>query len=209
MLTLAFAQIVWSAAFQWNAFTGGDNGVNGIWPSDWLRSRVSLYYFALILCGAAVLYLWRATLSPFGYTLRGGRDSPKRCEAIGIDLRLHRWAGFALAGACAGLAGAIYAFSKGTVDPGFLAIPTSVDSLAMVLLGGLHHMAGPLVGAIIYPVVRAYIMPLTDYWRLILGTVIITSVLLFPEGIVGVARHLRRLIQDSSFGLLRSKSQSS
>ena len=206
MLTLAFAQILWSAAFQWNAFTGGDNGVNGIWPNNWLNSRLTFYYFALVLCGTAVLYLWRSTLSPFGYTLRGGRDSPVRCDAIGIDLRLHRWAGFSLAGGCAGLAGGIYAFSKGTVDPGFLAIPTTVDSLAMVLLGGLHHMAGPLVGAIIYPVVRAYIMPLTDHWRFILGAVIITSVLLFPEGVAGVARNIRGFIKENSFRLLRSKS---
>lgn len=206
MLTLAFAQILWSAAFQWNAFSGGDNGVNGIWPSDWASSRLSFYYFALVLCGLVVLYLWRATLSPFGYTLRGGRDSPGRCDAIGINLRLHRWAGFALAGTCAGVAGSVYAFSKGTVDPGFLAIPTTVDSLAMVLLGGLHYMAGPLVGAVIYPVVRAYIMPLTDHWRLFLGTVIITSVLLFPEGIVGLARHIRGSVR-SFFQGLRSRSQ--
>jgi branched-chain amino acid transport system permease protein len=104
------------------------------------------------------------------------------------------------------VAGSVYAFSKGTVDPGFLAIPTTVDSLAMVLLGGLHYMAGPLVGAVIYPVVRAYIMPLTDHWRLFLGTVIITSVLLFPEGIVGLARHIRGSVR-SFFQGLRLRSQ--
>lgn len=207
MLTLAFAQIVWSAAFQWNAFTGGDNGINGIWPAEWAHSRIHFYYLALGLCGTAILYLWRATLSPFGYTLRGGRDSPLRCDAIGINLRAHRWGGFILAGACAGLAGGVYAFSKGTVDPGLLAIPTSVDALAMVLLGGLNYITGPLVGAVIYPVVRAYIMPLTDFWRLLLGLVIISSVLLFPEGLVGVARHIRGLLPKSQFAGHRSGSR--
>ncbi len=185
MLTLAFAQIVWSIAFQWWEVTGGDNGLIGIWPSSWASGRLVYYYLTLIICGAAIAVLWRAVFAPFGYTLRAGRDSPLRTDAIGIDLRRHQWLGFAFAGTAAGIAGGVFVFSKGNVDPGVLSIPTSVDGLVMVLLGGIQTLTGPLLGGAVFPLLEAYVMPLTDYWRAILGGVIIALVLAFPTGIVG------------------------
>jgi branched-chain amino acid transport system ATP-binding protein len=104
MLTLAFAQISWSIVFQWDSFTGGSNGMFGVWPSAWLADKTTYYFLALALCGAGVALLWRMLFSPFGYTLRAGRDSPLRAEAIGIDVRSFQWAGFVLAGTLAGLA---------------------------------------------------------------------------------------------------------
>ena len=77
MLTLAAAQIVWSMAFQWQDLTGGDDGLLGIWPSEWARSKTAYYYLALVLCGGGILAMRRMIFSPFGYTLRGGRDNPK------------------------------------------------------------------------------------------------------------------------------------
>ena len=76
MLTLAAAQIVWSMAFQWQDLTGGDDGLLGIWPSEWARSKTAYYYLALVLCGGGILAMRRMIFSPFGYTLRGGRDNP-------------------------------------------------------------------------------------------------------------------------------------
>src|SRR5690242_455110 len=75
MLTLAFAQIAWSVAFQWDTFTGGSNGLVGTWPPPWLASKTAYYYAALVLCLAAIALLWRAIGSPFGYALRAARDS--------------------------------------------------------------------------------------------------------------------------------------
>src|SRR5205814_642047 len=83
-----------------------------------------------------IALLWRAAGSPFGYALRAGRDSPARADAIGIDVRRVQWAAFCLGGLLAGLAGALYAFSKGSISPESLAVPRSVDGLVMVLLGG-------------------------------------------------------------------------
>jgi len=122
MLTLAFAQILWSVAFQ-SSWTGGDNGILGVWPSVWLGSAVRYYYLTLLLCAASVLILRRAAFAPFGYALRAARDSPLRAEATGIDTRRRQWLAFGLAGAFAGLAGALYAFHKGSVFPNVLSIP--------------------------------------------------------------------------------------
>src|SRR5699024_4968017 len=69
MLTLAFAQIAWSIAFQWIELTGGDNGIIGIWPPDWASSVVAFYYFAGALCVIGLLCLRHLAFAPFGYTL--------------------------------------------------------------------------------------------------------------------------------------------
>jgi branched-chain amino acid transport system permease protein len=187
MLTLAFAQILWSLAFQ-STWTGGDNGVLGIWPSAWAGSPARYYYLTLMLCATSFLVLRRAVFAPFGYALRAARDSALRAEATGIDVRASQWLAFALAGAFAGLAGALHAFHKGSVFPTVLSIPQSIDSLVMVLLGGLETLTGPMVGAAVYHFLQTQIMRSTEYWRVILGSVILLLVLVFPRGIVGTLR---------------------
>ena len=190
MLTLAFAQIAWSVAFQWSAVTGGDNGILGVWPPGWASSKAVYYELTLVLAGGAIWLLRRAAFAPFGYTLRAGRDSALRAEAIGIDVRRHQWLAFTLAGTCAGLAGGLYAFSKGSVFPTLMAVPVSVDALVMVLMGGIQTVTGPVVGAVVFQLLETEVMRLTEYWRLILGLIIIALVLAFPDGIVGFARRL-------------------
>jgi len=196
MLTLAAAQIVYAVAFQWAEVTGGDNGLVGIWPSAWASSRTVYYYLTLALVLAAIAGLRHAIYAPFGYTLRAARDSELRADAIGIDLRRHRWHAFILAGAAAGLAGGLYVFLKGSIDPSALGIPVSVDALTMLLLGGLQTVMGPLAGAAVLHTLKDQIMPLTDLWRLVLGSAIIALVLLFPRGLVGAVAAWRERVTE-------------
>ena len=185
MLTLAFAQITWSAAFQWYDVTGGDNGLLGIWPDRWAASPIAYYYLSLVITALAAWLLHRVSAAPFGFALRAGRDSFARAEAVGIDVRRQRWFAFALAGTAAALAGGLYAFLKGSVFPDVLAIPTSVEGLVMVLLGGIDAILGPLVGAATFLGLKVTISSETDLWRAILGGIIIALVLAFPRGILG------------------------
>jgi branched-chain amino acid transport system permease protein len=185
MLSLAFAQIVHAIVFQWYEFTGGDNGLVGIWPSAWASPTIVYYYFALALNLAALLLLRRFLFAPFGMTLRACRDAPLRADAIGIDIRTHQWLAFAIAGTFAGLAGGILAFLKGTIDPTWLAIPQSIEGLVMVLLGGVQTLSGPIVGAAAYHGLEIEISTITRYWPLVLGAIIVLLVLAFPQGIVG------------------------
>jgi branched-chain amino acid transport system permease protein len=185
MLTLAFAQIVWSVAHQWDALTGGSNGLIGVWPAAWLASRTAYYYAALVLCGCGIALLWRAVFSPFGYALRAARDSPLRAEAIGIDVRARQWAAFAVAGAFAGLAGVLFAFSKGSISPETLAVPRSVDGLVMVLLGGVQTLTGPVWGAALFTWLTDELSRDVAYWRAAIGATILALVLAFPQGVAG------------------------
>jgi len=188
MLTLAFAQIAWSAAYQWNAVTGGSNGLIGVWPDAFFSAKSAYYYLALATCAAAVLLLWRMLFSPFGYALRAGRDSPLRADAIGIDLRSRQWAAFSIAGLAAGAAGALYAFSKGSIAPETMSIQRSVDGLVMVLLGGIQTLTGPVWGAALYTWLQDVGARSFDYWRAAIGAVILVLVLVLPNGLGSLAR---------------------
>ncbi len=192
MLTLAFAQIAYAVVFQWVEVTGGDNGLVGVWPSRWAASREVYHYIVAAVTVAAIILLRRVIHAPFGATLRAARDSAQRADAIGVDVRTHRWLGFTLAGAAAGLAGGLYAFSKGSIDPTLLGIPMSVDFLSMLLLGGIQSVLGPVAGTAAFHAAKDFFMPLTDHWRLFLGLSIITMVLVFPRGLAGAWDTLRR-----------------
>ncbi len=191
MLTLAFAQIAYAVCFQWVEVTGGDNGIVGVWPSAWAASRSAYHYIVLVAAGLGIFALRHVIYAPFGASLRAARDSAPRAEAIGIDVRAHRWLGFTIAGAAAGLAGGLYAFSKGSIDPTLLGIPLSVDFLAMILLGGMQTVMGPVLGAAAFHSIKDVFMPLTDHWRFLLGASIIALVLIFPRGLGGAYTALR------------------
>ena len=190
MLTLAFAQIVWAIAFQFVGFTGGDNGILGVWPEAWARSPAAFYWLTLVLVAAGVLLLRRVLYAPFGYAVRAARDSALRAEAVGLPTQRLRLAAFTVAGAAAGLAGGLYAYGKGSVFPTYVSIPKSVDALLMVLLGGVATISGPIVGALAYVGLYDALLRATDLWRLVLGALIVLLVVLFPEGIAGAAQKL-------------------
>jgi branched-chain amino acid transport system permease protein len=185
MLTLAFAQIVWAAVFQWEGFTGGSNGVIGIWPPPPFDKAWIYYLLTLAFAVIAVLLLRRFLFAPFGYAMRAGRDSPLRAEAIGIDVKRVHWLGFAIAGCVCGVAGGLFAFAKGSISPETIHINRSIDGLVMVLLGGVQTLTGPIVGASIFATLQDTVMRQTEYWRALLGGIILLLVLAFPQGLVG------------------------
>ncbi|WP_298436921.1 ABC transporter permease [Ottowia sp.] len=190
MLTLAFAQIAWAVTYQWDDLTGGSNGLTGVWPAEWLSDNRSYYWLALALVAIGVLALRHMLFSPFGYALRAGRDSPLRADAIGIDVDRVQWIAFIIAGLFAGAAGAVYAFSKGSISPESMAVGKSIDALVMVLLGGLHTLAGPVVGAVSFTWLQDAVARNTDYWRAMLGAIMLVLVLVFPDGIAGGVQKL-------------------
>jgi branched-chain amino acid transport system permease protein len=191
MLTLAFAQIAWAISFQWVDLTGGDNGILGVWPSEWAKSKAMYYYLALVVCVASILCLRWLIFTPFGYALRAGRDSPLRAEATGLDVQKLQWAAFTIAAVFAGIAGGLFAYFKGSVFPTYLSIPKSVDALLMVLLGGLQTVSGPIVGAFTYGGLQEQLVRFTGYWRFTLGLIIVLLVILFPKGLAGSLQDLR------------------
>lgn len=185
MLTLAFAQIVWAAVFQWENLTGGSNGVIGVWPSAPFDKLPAYFLLTLALVVICVLVLRRLLFSPFGYAMRAGRDNDLRAEAIGIDVKRVHWIAFAIAGAFCGVAGGLFTFAKGSISPETIHVGRSIDGLVMVLLGGIQTLTGPIVGASAFVMLQDTVIRQTEYWRALLGGVILLLVLAFPGGIAG------------------------
>jgi branched-chain amino acid transport system permease protein len=185
MLTLAFAQIVWSILYQWQDVTGGSNGILGIWPNPPFDARPAFYLLTLAFVVVGILLLRLLVFAPFGHAMRAGRDSPLRAEAIGINVKRVHWLAFAIAGAFAGVAGGLFAFAKGTISPDLAWVSRSIDGLVMVLLGGIHSLLGPIAGAAVFVWLQDTIMRETSFWRGLLGIAILILVLVFPGGIVG------------------------
>ena len=114
-----------------------------------------------------------------------------RAESLGIPVRRVQWLAFVVSGLLAGLAGALYVFSKGSVAPDVLAVGKSIDGLVMVLLGGVQTVSGPIVGAVVFTGLQDTLIRHTEYWRALLGLIVLLLVLAFPQGLVGGLRELR------------------
>lgn len=184
MLTLALAQLVWSLAYQWDSVTGGDDGLVGIWPDRWLDGTDAYFWFVATLGIGGILVLRHLAHAPFGYAVRATRDAPRRAAATGIHVHRVQWAAFVVAGAFGGLAGALFLFSKGSIFPTELEIARSFDALIVVFLGGVKTLSGGVVGAAALQSAEDMLLRF-EYWRLLLGLLIIAVVILAPRGIVG------------------------
>lgn len=191
MLTLAIAQVVWSVAVQWTGLTGGDDGVLGVWPSAWASEPKVYYYVVLVLSVGGIILLRHSVFSHFGYAVRACRDSALRSEAIGMNVKIHQWLAFSWAAVFAGLAGGLHVFAKGSVFPGTLEISQSFDILLMVFMGGVKTLSGPFVGSTAFTWLHDQFANweiIRNYWRLLLGMVIIFIVIAFPQGVAGALR---------------------
>jgi branched-chain amino acid transport system permease protein len=203
MLTLAFAQIVWAICFKWNEVTGGEQGMPDIPYPDfaWLerlggvlpflggwRSSEYYYFLVLLLVGASIWALRRITGSPFGRILTTIRENPERAEFIGVNVRRYELGAFALAGGFAGLAGGLFGIFNRGVFPDFAYWTKSAEVLIMTLLGGMGTFYGPAVGAIALLWLHQQIVSYTQYWPLVLGTILVVLLFAFPGGLAGAAQ---------------------
>ena len=194
MLTLACAQVLWSIVFQWDEVTGGDDGMLNIWPSEWASEPKVYFYLVLVLGAGGIIILRAMAHTPFGYALRGTRDSALRTEAIGINVKLTQWMAFVFAGAMAGLAGGLFVFAKGSVFPTEMEIATSFDALIMVFMGGVQSLTGPIAGASVFTLLQDWLARF-EYWRLLLGILIILIAILMPGGLAGALDQIKDLIK--------------
>ena len=185
LLSLAFAQLLYVIVFQWYEFTGGSDGIQGVPRPEILGSYASYYYFGLAITIICMLFMWFIVNSPFGWSLRAIRENTQRSQFLGINDRFYKLIAFTIAGAFAGVAGGLYSQFQKWADPELLFWTTSANPVLMSILGGMFNFVGPSVGAVAFVALREIIKVRTDYWPLVLGTVLLTLVLVLPGGIVG------------------------
>jgi branched-chain amino acid transport system permease protein len=202
MLTLAFAQIVYTAVIRATPLTGGDQGLIGGIPVPPIRlgpltlavrAPLTFYYVTLLLSTGAFVLAKVLVDSRWGLLLRAVRDNPGRVEFLGASARALRLAAFVVAGAFAGLAGALMALYVGGAYPDFVYWTKSAEPIFMVLIGGMNTLLGPLVGAAILVSLTALITQYTSLWSLVLGIILIAFTLLLKVGIFDfIAERWRR-----------------
>ncbi|MGN6132650.1 MAG: branched-chain amino acid ABC transporter permease [Nocardioidaceae bacterium] len=196
MVTLAFGQMVYFAAYQWSGLTGGENGLQGVPKSFFGISLVEteafyFYYAAIPVVVLGMWAAWRIVHSPFGRVLVAVRDNAPRARALGYDVERYKVIAFVLSAGLAGLAGGVYA-----VGHGFVALPavswtTSGEVVLITVLGGIGTLWGGIAGAAIIVVLADQLASSGfEGIDLITGSVFVLVVLLFRRGVWGTARHL-------------------
>jgi len=199
LITLALAQVLWGLSFRWAGFTGGDNGISGIpKPTVLGVSLVSVdnyYYFVLLAVAAGTLLLYLVTVSSFGHSLVGIRESATRMAALGYNVWLHKYIAVLIAGVFAGLAGFLEIYQQQFVAPSYLEVQTSVKVLLIVMIGGAGTLFGPALGAAVVLLLEDRISRETERWLMVMGALYIVVVLVARRGIVGEVRGLLQAAQ--------------
>jgi branched-chain amino acid transport system permease protein len=191
MITLALAQIAWAVAFSWRTVTGGDDGLRGIgrpqlWPDGLeLGTTLSFYLLTLAAFGAVIVFVRALLQSPFGLTLRGLQTSPRRMEALGYHVWLHKYIAFVLSSGLSGFAGVLFVYYKGFISPEAASIVVSAEVMLMVILGGAGTLFGPAVGAFAIILLSNVVSAHTARWTFVLGALYVIVVLIAPDGVVG------------------------
>ncbi|GAB3771306.1 branched-chain amino acid ABC transporter permease [Ramlibacter monticola] len=198
MITLALGQVLWGLAYRWASVTGGDNGLSGLKrpaPFGWdLNEARAFYWFALIVFALVCLLLHVLVRSPFGATIRGTRDQPRRMSTLGYDVWRIRWFTFTASGFLGGVAGLMYVYYQQFISPHSLSIASSAEMLLMVIAGGPGTLAGPVAGAALVVLLKNVASAYIDRWIMLLGVVFVLIVLFVPGGIVpGLQRLGKRL----------------
>ena len=196
MITLALSQVVWGIAFGWRSLTGGDDGLPEVPRPNlglpWsLTDETPFYYFVLLCIGVGTFLLIRIVSSPFGYALRGIRESETRMLSLGYNVWRYKLAVFVLAATFAGLAGCLYVYYNRFVSPDYLQVVRSAEVLLMVILGGAGTLIGPAIGAALIVLLDNVVSTYTERWLLVLGVIYIAVALFAPRGVVGFLRELR------------------
>src|SRR5579872_842554 len=198
MCTIAFAQLWYYLAYSWNDFTGGFDGLRGFHREpigfgpltlDIAPSGNAFYYFLLGVFAVAVTLMGILIRSPFGNSLRAIRENERRARFLGIPVERQIWLSFSISCFFTALAGALYALLNNFADPLALHYSLSGFFVIMAVLGGMRSFWGPLLGAVVFVVLRDFLSSaLPTEWMAFLGAIFMLSVLFFPRGMLGMLK---------------------
>jgi branched-chain amino acid transport system permease protein len=191
MLTLAFAQLLYTVAYKWRDLTGGSDGIAGVpktslwWGGPPLATPRPFYFFVLgtflvsfILCRALVR-------SPFGKALEAIRENERKFATLGRDPNRFKVIVFVIAAFFAGIGGALFAPFRGFASPEVMFWVVSGQALMMVIVGGIGTLVGPVIGAMIFILTEEILSSYTEHWMLLTGLIFVAMVIFLPGGLAG------------------------
>jgi len=206
MLTLVYA-VIGFYVFAQIVELSGPGGLTSIHRPELMGPPVRIYYAALLLSLLAYVGFRALRTTPFGLALQGVRDDPVRMASLGFNVPLHRTLAFTLAGFVAGLGGVLNVWWNGQIDPASIAIDPALILLIMAVIGGISYFEGAWLGAFVYVLVFTYLrdIPLIHEigitearFKTVIGIVVLTIMILSPEGLAGVVERVRRRARRTS-----------
>ena len=213
MITLAIGQILWGIAYRWIGLTNGDNGI--IVQSRPLPLGLDLgvpsRFYLLTLAVFVLVYAAMRALdrSPFGMSLRGTRDQPRRMTALGYHVWLIRFLAILFSGFFSGVAGLLFVYYHQFVSPHVLSLASSAEALLMVIAGGTGTLLGPIVGAALVVIMKTVASAYIERWNLVLGAIFVAIVVFMPEGLVPGSMRFYRWLRSPRQGAGPDRSDSS
>jgi branched-chain amino acid transport system permease protein len=197
MITLALGQILWGIAYRWASLTNGDNGINlASRPAPLgitLAGSAAFYYATLVIFIVCLVSMVLFVRSPFGASLRGTRDQPRRMTALGFNVWAVRFVAFLFSGFWSAVAGLLFVYYNQFISPQVMALQTSAEALLMVISGGTATLLGPIAGAAIVVIMKNVVSAYIERWNLVLGVIFVAIITFMPEGLVPGTVRLWRL----------------
>jgi branched-chain amino acid transport system permease protein len=188
MITLALGQILWGLAYRWISLTNGDNGVNvAARPEPFgisLTSASAFYYTTLVIFLLSLLVMAIFANSPFGASVRGSRDQPRRMNSLGYHVWMIRFYACLVSGLMSGVAGILFVYYNQFISPQTLALTASAEGILMVISGGTGTLLGPIAGAALVVIMKNVASAYVERWNFLLGAIFVAIVIFMPEGLV-------------------------
>jgi branched-chain amino acid transport system permease protein len=190
MITLAFAQMLYYLGISLETY-GGDNGMRLAARSRFggpidLAQPATFYYLVLAILVLLLVAGRRLVASRFGMVVRAAKANEPRARAIGFSTARYKLTAFVIAGATAGLAGALLANQTEYLTPDFMHWTRSGEIMFMVILGGMGSLFGPVIGAVALLLLEDVLSAMTAHWQIILGPILILVVLFAKRGLFGL-----------------------
>lgn len=203
MITLALGQILWGLAYRWVSITGGDNGISvASRPAPFgfkLDTSSHFYYATLVVFAVAVIAVRIFVNSPFGASLKGTRDQPRRMNALGYHVWLIRFYACMFSGFLSAVAGILFVYYTEFISPPTVQLGASAEGVLMAISGGSGTLLGPIVGAALVEIIKNVASAYIARWNMMLGIIFVAIVIFMPEGLVpGTNRLVRRAFKSRS-----------
>lgn len=184
MITLAFAEVLYSLAQSWTALTGGENGLSGAWRPAFALSSRGYFDFVLVVFALVASLLALFVASPVGYALRGIRENEHRMRALGYPVWRYKYLVSVVAALFAGIAGELYLGLANFIGPSVLSITLSAQVLMMILVGAAGTLFGPVIGAAAFVFLQYVLSSYTERWLFVVGLIYVFVALYAPKGVL-------------------------
>jgi branched-chain amino acid transport system permease protein len=208
MITLTYSVIA-NLFFGQVTDVSGFGGISGIRAPSAIgnvdQHTNRLYYVTLVVALAVYALLRYLVRTPFGLTLQGIRDDPVRMASLGYNVKLHRTIAFAFAGFVAAIAGVIFVWWNGHIDPASIDLGATIDLLVIAVIGGLYRLEGAWVGALFFVIINNYsqrIGFIGARFDTLIGAIFLVIVLVSPGGLIELWERVLNLFSGSRRGPL-------